>query len=351
MITSSPDVDTTTPPITSVEDRLRSRVPGLLALAVATCIALAAHALWAPMSALLAALLLGVLVTNVRSLPTAWAPGLKLGSGTILRLGIVLLGLTISVKDIAGLGLGMILVIVIATSVTFGLSSLVGPRLGLSREQSILVAAGCSICGAAAVAGFRGSVKAKDDEVAAAVGVVVIFGSLSILVVPLVGRLIGLPAELFGDWAGASVHEVAQVVAVGGTMGTAALTTAVVVKLTRVLMLAPLVAVTTLLRGRSAPSVAAGSSRRRFGLPAVVPWFVVGFVVAVLVRNLTHLPADVLAAGGTLSTILLTAAMFALGAGVRVRTLLRTGPRALALGAMATLCISALALTGVLLVH
>lgn len=169
--------------------------------------------------------------------------------------------------------------------------------------------------------------------------------------VPLLAHVLGLGAATAGMWAGGAVHEIAQVVAVGGALGGAGLTTAVLVKLARVLMLAPVMAALSVRERRRhwAAAVPAGSVVRR-RQPPVVPLFIVGFLGMVLVRSFVAVPAPLLEAGGVLQTLLLAAAMFALGCGVHVRGLLRVGVRPFALAAFSTALVASLALGGVLLV-
>ena len=137
----------------------------------------------------------------------------------------------------------------------------------------------------------------------------------------------GLPMtpEFFGAWAGASVHDVGQVVATAQTAGGAALAAAVVVKLTRVLMLAPMVAIASI--GTRRRARASGADVR---LPPIVPAFIVGFVALVLVRTLVPVPDEVVAVVDIARNVLLACALVAIGAGLRVEQLVRTGGRAIA---------------------
>ncbi|WP_460771489.1 YeiH family protein [Mariniluteicoccus flavus] len=330
---------TSPPPHTGVRGVWAGRLAGL---AVAVGAALVGWLVnrWVPLlSPLLVALLLGIVAGNATRLPEVLRPGLTFAAKPLLRAGIVLLGLQISFGSILGLGLPLVGVIVAVTACTFLLTTWLARRLGLPSELGLLVAAGCSICGAAAIAGMNGAVGADEDDVASAIGIITLFGLVAIPVIPLAATALGLPAEMAGAWAGASIHEVAQVVAAAGTIGAAALATAVVVKLTRVLLLAPMVAAVSAVRRRS-------STGPR---PPLVPLFVVGFLVAVAVRSLVPLPAGLLGGAGIAQNLLLATAMFALGAGVRLRHLVTTGGRTVLLGAAASTFIAAAGLGGVLL--
>ncbi len=320
--------------------------PGVLVCLAAALVALGVQQVVPGLSALLVAILLGVAASHLVRLPETVRPGVAVSAKRLLRLGIVLLGLQLALDDIVALGWGTIAVVVAVVSLGLGGTVLMGRRLGLSRGQSVLIASGFSICGAAAVAGVEGTVEREDEDVATAIALVVIFGTAMIGVAPALLALTGLPADVRGMIAGGSIHEVAQVVAAGGIIGGGALATAVVVKLARVLMLAPVVTVLGVLeRRRVGAAGREGASR-----PPLVPLFVVGFLAAALLRTFVPLPEPVLDGAHHLQVLLLAAAMFALGLGVHVSMLRKAGPRPFVLGALATVLVSAVATTGFLLV-
>ena len=183
---------------------------------------------------------------------SAAAPASGIAAGPVLKLGVVLLGLDLIFPDILALGLKALLVVVAVVAITFFGTRWAGRRLGISDDLSLLVATGFSICGVSAIAAADGVIEADEDEVAFAVALVTLCGTLAIVTLPPLRHPLGLDDEQFGAWVGASVHDVAQVVATSSTAGAVALATAVVVKLTRVMLLAPLIAGIALQRGRSA---------------------------------------------------------------------------------------------------
>ena len=327
--------------------RVRDVAPGLAA-ALGGALALGALAGLAPgVSPLLAAIVLGIGARASGLVPERLEPGLAVAARVPLRLGIVLLGLQLSLHDVAALGWGVpalaAAVVVLGIAATLG----VGRLLGVPARQSLLIACGFSICGAAAIAGVESVVTAKDregeEQTVTAVALVVLFGTLMIPALPLLAGALGLDSRTAAVWAGASVHEVAQVVAVGGVLGGGALALAVTVKLARVLMLAPVAAVLAW-RGRRA-GVPEGSRR-----PPLVPLFVLGFVALVALRSALPVPGDLLSAASAAQTLLLTTAMLALGAGVRLGSLVRRGGRTFALAAASTAVVGGLGLGGALLV-
>lgn len=321
----------------------RRLVPGLLLCAAAVVVSLLVTQLVPVMSALLVAILLGVVLANTVSLPARTEPGLKFAAKRLLRLGVVLLGAQLLLSDIAGLGAGMIGTVVAVVVIGIFGTLLIGRMLGVAPGQRLLIACGFSICGAAAVAAADGVVDAEEEDVVTAIALVVIFGTLMIPAVPLVATLLGLSTEQAGLWAGGSTHEVAQVVAIGGTLGGSALGAAVVVKLARVLMLAPVLAVLGWHQRRTTV-VPVGTKR-----PPLVPLFVLGFLAMVALRSTGVLGESVIQGAQIGQTVLLSAAMFALGCSVRLATMKKVGVRPLVLAAASTGLVATTALTGVLL--
>ncbi|MFX0537206.1 YeiH family protein [Ornithinimicrobium sp. Y1847] len=285
-------------------------------------------------SPLLWALVLGVAVANL-----AWAGSGALrhtgaGSRTLLRLGIVAFGALLSWEALRGMGMAGLLIIVATVVVVFVGTCWLGDRMGLPRGLVTLIAAGFSICGAAAIAAVEGNVRRRDEDVGIALALVTLCGTAMIVVVPVLGSLLGLSAEQIGVWAGASIHEVAQVVAAASVAGgTAALVAAMAIKLGRVALLF-VAHWGAILRERHAERAeqasagergarvlrgAVGDEGARVLRGAVLPWFLVGFVVMAAVSSTGLLPAGVLEAIRQVGVWLLAAGMFGLGLGIDFR--------------------------------
>ncbi|MBC7725510.1 MAG: putative sulfate exporter family transporter [Burkholderiaceae bacterium] len=318
-------------------------LPGILLAAAAALLALGVHLVVPSAPLLTVAVVLGIIVGQLPAARPAvtgvLAPGLSLASKRFMRIGIVLLGLKLSLVDIAGLGwvtIGTTVAIVLITFVgTLGL----GRWFGLPGHQPLLIATGFSICGASAIGAMSGVVRARDEETATPVALVTLCGTLAIAVLPILWHPLGLSTIQFGHWVGAGVHDVGQVVATAQIAGSAALAVAIVVKLTRVLMLAPIVAVAAVVVRRQAGPAAEGTGSR----PPLVPLFVAGFIAAMLIRSFVPLPEFLLSAADVAQTALLAMALFGLGSAVRLGSLLRTGGRALAVGLLSWVLIAALA--------
>ena len=346
--------------------------PGIALCAAVAVAATAVNTVLPLVSAMLVAILVGLLARNLGLIPVLAEPGLKVTARTVLRAGVVLLGLRLSVPAVLSLGWGAIGVIVATVTCVYLATLWAGRLLGVPRATTILTATGTAICGAAAVAGMSAVVRPRDDDgeqaesveeaAATAIASVTLFGTVAILVLPLLVSALDLGAVPAGVWVGAGVHEVGQVVAAAGLVSTAALDVAVVAKLGRVVLLAPLVAVVGVLESRRAARLLAQRTAaeevgqvlrgepvsHRAGAP-VVPLFVLGFLAAVVLRSLLEgsVP-EVFSAASTLAGFLLTMAMCAMGAGVNLRRLARSGGRALLLGALAGVVSALVSLAGVL---
>ncbi|MDZ4090969.1 MAG: putative sulfate exporter family transporter [Arthrobacter sp.] len=323
-------------------DPLPRLLPGLLSAATAVVLALAVHSLVPALPAMTLAVAFGLLAANVPGL-AGWTagqgrPGLDFAGKHLMRAGIVVLGLKVSLVDVLGLGWAALLlitgVVLAAFAGTYGISRL----FRLPPPVSLLIATGFSICGASAIGAMAAVRRIRQQDTVLPVALVTLCGTLAIGVLPLLIQPLGLSPEVFGAWAGASVHDVGQVVATAQTAGASALAVAVVVKLTRVILLAPIVAAAGL-HHRSSAGAGAGPKR-----PPIVPLFVLGFVALAALRTTGWLSPGLLDAAAVLQDVLLGMALFGLGSAVRVGELLHTGARALLAALASWLLIAGLGL-------
>lgn len=316
-----------------------SVLPGTAVLVVGAVIATRIASISSALSPLVVAVVIGAIAANAVTPPAVLSPGIAFGARRLLRVGVVLLGLRLSLGAVADLGVVGIVVVVAVVGITFFGTQLLGRRLGVSRDLALLVATGYSICGASAIAAMDGVIDADEEEAAYAITLVTICGTLSIFVLPLLGDALGMTSQAFGTFVGGAVHDVGQVVATASTRDAEALTAATVVKLSRVILLAPLVALVSI-RRRSTSLSGAGRS------PAPVPLFVIGFLVAVGLRSTEWLSTESVDAAARAEKAVLTVALVGLGFGVQLSKMSRLGGRPLLLGAVAWVLVAGAALAG-----
>jgi uncharacterized integral membrane protein (TIGR00698 family) len=295
-------------------------------------------------SALTLAIVLGMLVGNtvyplVPRLAAASGAGVNVSKQNLLRLGVVLYGLRLTVQDIGHVGIAGVAIDALVLGSTFALACFIGTRwLGLDRKPAMLIGAGSSICGAAAVMAAEPVVKARAEQVTVAVATVVVFGTLAIFLYPALFELnqhwalIPGGANGFGIYAGSTIHEVAQVVAAARSVGPDAANSAVIAKMVRVMMLAPFLVMLSAWLARddkrhAHTSAATGQAPGKLA----VPWFAFGFVAVVLFNSLQWLPASVVAVTTEIDTALLAMAMAALGLSTHIGAIRKAGAKPLLL--------------------
>ncbi|MFJ9770924.1 YeiH family protein [Kitasatospora sp. NPDC101157] len=330
--------------------------PGLLLAAVGVAAAIAVHAAVPAVPELTAAVVLGMAAAHLPGLrPVVRGvarPGLSTAGKRLMRAGIVLLGLKLSLDDVLGLGWATVAMVLTVVAATFAGTLWLGRRLGLPGDQPLLVATGYSICGASAIGAVSQAAGSEEEDVASSVALVTLCGTLAIAVLPLLQHPLGLGEIEFGRWVGASVHDVGQVVATAQTGGPGALREAVLVKLMRVVLLAPLVAgvaVVARRNARGASAVGADGVARSGSRPPIVPLFVAGFLAMIVLRTTGALPERALTLAGDAQELLLAAALFGLGSAVHLPTMVRTGGRIALLGLGSWVVVAGVSYAGVLI--
>ncbi len=320
-------------------------LPGLLLTSVVAAAAYGLRQLpgMATFSPMILAILIGIAVHNLVGTPAVARPGVAFSLRRLLRIAIILLGLQLTIAqliEVGGRGFGIIATTLLAT---FAFTVWMGKLLGVDRKLAQLIAAGTSICGASAVIATNTVINAHDEEVAYAVACVTVFGSVAMFAYPLLPGLLHLDPHAFGLWSGASIHEIAQVVAAAFQDGQKAGEFGTIAKLSRVMLLAPVVIALGLIAARStgknAPAPAASSAR------PPMPWFVLGFVALVGINSLIAIPAETKAWVAAATTFLLSVALAAMGLETDIRKLTAKGLRPALLGAFAFLFIAGFSLT------
>ena len=346
---------------------LRQRAPGLaLTLALALAAAWLAEQPWVArwgLSALTLAIVGGIVLGNTvyPALHTRCGTGVDYAKQRLLRLGIILFGLRITLQQIAQVGWSGVLIDVVMLASTFGLAVWLGRWLRIDGQTAILIGAGSSICGAAAVLATEPVIQARDDKVAVAVATVVVFGTLGMFGYPLLHpwlASLGASDAAYGVYVGSTVHEVAQVVGAARAVGETAADQAVITKMIRVMLLAPFLLALSLAVARRgvrvdarapvvaptaastvapvvAPITATAPAADASGRGRItIPWFALGFVLVALLNSLPLLPAAPKAMLLSLDNLLLAMAMGALGLSTHASAIRRAGSRPLALAAL-----------------
>lgn len=291
-------------------------------------------------SPMILAILIGTVFHNLIGTPAIAKPGVTFSMRRVLRLAIILLGLQLTAAQVAAVGIGGVAIIVAGLVCTFGFTVFMGRVLKVDPKLAELIAAGTSICGASAVICTNTVTEAKDEDVVYAVACVTVFGSLAMFLYPLLPGLLQLDARAYGLWSGASIHEIAQVVAAAFQDGQQAGQFGTVAKLTRVMMLAPMVIALGVIAARKARQ--AGPAEKRKAPP--LPWFVLGFIAMVALNSVFPLAPSLKPAAVAITTFLLSMALAAMGLETEIKKLRAKGLRPLLLGAFAWLFIGAFTL-------
>ena len=283
-------------------------------------------------SSLIIGILLGMLYANTlrRRQPSSWDGGIKFCSKRMLRLGIILYGFRLTFQDVVAVGPKAVLIDCIVVVVTLLLGVWLGRRLGLDRETTLMTSTGSAICGAAAVLGAEPIAKGKPHQTAVAVSTVVIFGTLSMALCPIMCRM-GLRGSLdtqqMGGYTGSTLHEVAHVVGAGNAMGSEIATDSLIVKMVRVMLLVPVLIAMSWLLSRRGGAVAEKRSIN-------VPWFAFIFLLMIAVNSGMHSAFDgeawfatALKVTEVVSTFMLTLAMTALGSDTSIDKFRQAGAK------------------------
>jgi uncharacterized integral membrane protein (TIGR00698 family) len=285
------------------------------------------------LSPLTLAILIGIALGNTvfPRIASSCGAGVDFSKNRLLRLGIVLYGFRITFQQIAEIGWAGILIDILIIGCTFTLAVQLGTRVfRLDRQTAMLIGAGSSICGAAAVMATAPVVQGPAHKVSVAVATVVVFGTLAMFVYPLVYPWLGMSEAGYGLYVGSTVHEVAQVVAAGKAIGEHAAGIAVIEKMLRVMMLAPfLLVLSNRLQQDGTASNGSGS-----GSGIAIPWFAVLFIAASGVHSLHLLPMALVEALVQLDNLLLAMAMAALGLRTHAGAIRQAGLKPILLAAL-----------------
>lgn len=331
----------TPPSSASFVETARGVAPGLalsLAIAVASVAVRDASGI-AALNPVVVALIAGIVLRRAIGSPPVLRAGIGFAVRPLLRAAIVLLGLQLTVWQLAAVGPGVIALALVVVAVTLPATALLGRALGVSSNLSLLIGTGTAICGASAIVAANQVVRGRQEDVTYALGVITLCGTAALLIYPLLAVPLGLGARAYGVWAGASIHEVVQAVGAAAAGGPVATETGTVTKLARVLLLAPAIL-----------ALGAWAGRGQGDARVAVPWFAFGFLAMVGLTSTGLIPGWIGAASRFAVPIMLAASVAALGLNTDISAIRARGLAPLLLGVASTLLIAALGLAGAWLV-
>ena len=329
----------------TVHARIGALIPGIALCAFIAAVALALRQLsgLSALSPMIVAIALGAFFHTAFGTPAAAKAGVTVSLRWILRFAIILLGFQLTAQQVLDVGATGLAVIAISLIACFAITKPLGIALGVDARLTELIAAGTSICGASAVIAANTVTKAPEEDCAYAVACVTLCGMVAMVLYPFLPTLLGLSARDYGLWTGASVHEIAQVVAASYQAGKDAGDYATITKLTRVIMLAPMMMVLGALAARRPDD---GGPRRR----APLPYFALAFIAAIAVNSTIEMAPLAKDAIVAVTTFLLALSLAGMGLATDLKKLAPKGARPLVLGALSSVFIAVLSLLLVRLV-
>ncbi len=280
-------------------------------------------------SPMIIGIILGMLYANSlrNNLPETWVPGIQFCSKKLLRLGIILYGFRLTLTDIFEVGVSAIVIDAIVVTVTILGGVWIGRMLKMDKETALLTSVGSGICGAAAVLGAESTIRTQPYKTAVAVATVVIFGTISMFLYPILynSGMLGLSPQEMGIYTGSTLHEVAHAVGAGNAMGEQVGGVSVFVKMIRVMLLVPVLLVLAVWAARRVKTagVEGGEAKGKIA----IPWFAILFLVVICFNSLNLLPEVFVDAINYFDTFLLTMAMAALGAETSIEKFKKAGAK------------------------
>ena len=277
------------------------------------------------------AMFIGMIINHYMSDMSVFAPGIKLTSKKILKLAIILLGLSLNINTILHVGKMSLTVMVFTLATCFGGGYFIGKALGLNWKLSNLISAGTGICGGSAIAAISSAIEADDNDVAYAMSATFLFDMAMIVLFPIMGRAMNMSAEAFGIWAGTAVNDTSSVVATGYAFSEAAGDFATMVKLTRTLSIIPTVVIFAFIhlhlekKEAQKNGMSSNDLKANFSIAKIFPWFILGFVGMSLIASVFAIPTGFVAFTKKVSKFLMVSALAAIGLNTSFNKLKKSG--------------------------
>ena len=304
-------------------------LPGLV---ITLTIAILAHFLapFIPLGSVTLAIIMGIIIGNSVRIPNQLDKGITFSEKHLLSIAIALMGFKLNFTILENLGFKAIVVIVVAMAVTIGSGLVIGKLFKLDMKFALLLGIGNGVCGSSAIAATNSVIKADEEEVGLSIAIVNFLGTIGIFLLPFIALHLKFSDLQSGVLIGNTLQAVGQVVAAGFSLGEHVGQTATIVKMTRILMLFPLIFILIAVFASKGKST---TTDKKFSLPAIPP-FVIGFVLFSLVPTFNLLPPSIIATIGEISEYLLIIAMAGIGLKITFKSILQDGKSALIVGAL-----------------
>ncbi|HUX05432.1 MAG TPA: putative sulfate exporter family transporter [Acidimicrobiales bacterium] len=317
--------------VTTTVGRARAIGPGLVAAGglavVATLLGNHFRIVGAPVFAILSGIALSLFIAR----DTPLHPGLSVASKSVLKGSVIVLGTGLSFREVVTTGGASIPVLLGSLTIALGGAWLVGRWLNVPGDLTTLIGVGTAICGASAIAATDAVIAAPEADVSYAITTIFTFNIAAVLTFPAIGHVLHMSPHTFGLWSGTAINDMSSVVAASAVYAKSSMSYAVIVKLTRTLMIIPIVLALSLWRSSHQPGAPTSHLRR---IRRAFPLFIAWFLVTVLANSLNIIPANWHGFLGDLAGFMITTAMAAIGLSSNVRAIARTGVRPLFLGAV-----------------
>lgn len=273
------------------------------------------------------AILLGMLFAFVKR-PSSLEKGLTYTSKRILQYAIILLGFDMNLYQVIDIGGKTLILMIFTLTAAFLSAFLIGKVLKVERNVNILIGVGTAICGGSAIAAAAPVIRAKDEDIAHSISTIFLFNILAAFLFPALGHLMQMTNYHFGLWAGTAINDTSSVVAAGYSYSAQSGDLAVIVKLTRTLMIIPVTLILALSTMRKDPHGHASEYR----LSRIFPWFILGFAAASISATFLPVPSVLIALLPRAGKFMIVMAMAAIGLNTNLPKLLKNGTRPILLG-------------------
>lgn len=273
------------------------------------------------------AIIIGIIINNIILIPKKYEAGIKYSSKKILHYSIIVLGFTLSFQSIGAIGWKSLPIIIITLLVAFITVFLLMKIFKINEHLSILIGVGTAICGGSAIAATSPVIKAKESEVAFAISTIFLFNLIAVFVFPPLGHVLNMGQTAFGYFGGTAINDTSSVIAATSNYGNTALETGAVVKLTRTLMIIPVVLFFTYRTIRKEKAKQTDTS-----IAKIFPWFIVWFIVASLISTVFNFSPTVIHVFQQISLFLITMAMAGIGLSVDFKQFKQAGMKPVMLG-------------------